>query len=364
MNPVRRWDPCVFHRGESAETFCIEYFGDNGRKLLLIAGAGFDPRSSRSAELITTAASGRADGLFLREERANPDAHLVEGANANERSMKAAIPGARVERCDVFADDGAVIGGRRAMKILSEIDLSVYTDVIADMSALSVGISFPILRYLLERAAASKAALNVHALVLDNAGTDSSIQSRPCDRTGPVQGFQGNIKTDAASKATKLWVPQLIEGKSSILDMIYKFVEPHDVCPVLPFPSADPRRCDALFEHFADEFESVWEVDSRSVLYADERNPLDLYRTILRIDDARQRVFTEVGGSMVVLSPLGTKAMALGCLMAAVERGLPVVYVESIGYSVDFAIIRPASKPSAELVHVWLAGDAYPQTNE
>lgn len=363
MTVVRRWDPCVYHRGKCAETFCDEYFGLADRRILLVAGAGFDPRSPRSAQLIGSAASCRVEGLFLREERASPDAHLVEWADANEAKILAAIPNSRVEMCEVFAQDGAVIGGRRAMRILRELSLSNYTDVVADMSALSVGISFPILRYLLEWAAASDDAPNVHALVHDHAETDGSIRSRPCDRTGPVQGFQGSLKTDAAASAIKMWVPQLIEGKGPILEMIYKYVEPHDVCPVLPFPSADPRRCDSLFEHFRNEFESVWEVDSRSVLYADEGNPLDLYRTILRIDDERQRVFREVGGSMVVLSPLGNKAMALGCLMAAVERDFPVVYVESIGYTVSPNGDGKLPEPSAELVHVWLAGEAYPIEN-
>src|SRR5690606_13011440 len=118
---------------------------------------------------------------------------------------------------------------------------------------------------------------NVHVLVHDHAETDGSIRSRPCDRTGPVHGFQGNLKTDAAAVATKLWMPQLIEGKRATLELIHSHVSPDDVCPVLPFPSADPRRCDLLFETFANEFESVWEVDSGSVLYADEGNPLDLY---------------------------------------------------------------------------------------
>lgn len=332
--------------------------------MLLIAGAGFDPRSARTARRVGTAAAGRIDALFLREERPRPENRLVRWANANEQAMRQAIPNARVEQCNVFAHDNAVIGGREAMSIMRTLDLSVYTDVVADISALSVGISFPIVRYLLSQAEGHGRTPNVHALVHDHAETDGSIRSRPCDRTGPVHGFQGNLKTDAAAAATKLWMPQLIEGKRATLELIHSYVSPDDVCPVLPFPSADPRRCDLLFDIFANEFESVWEVDSRSVLYADEGNPLDLYRTILRIDDERRPVFDEVGGSMLILSPLGNKAMALGCLMAAIERDFPVVYVESIGYTVDSEGDERMSSPGAELVHVWLAGEAYSTKSE
>jgi hypothetical protein len=332
--------------------------------VLLIAGAGFDPRSARTAQLIGEAAAGRVEALFLREERPRPALRLVRWADTNENAMRESIPGASVRRFNVFTPDGAVVGGREVMKIMRTLDLSVYTDIVADISALSVGVSFPILRYLLDMTDATGTALNLHVLVHDHAETDSSIKSRPCDRTGPVLGFHGNLKTDAVSTATKLWVPQLIEGKRAILEQIHSYVVPDDVCPVLPFPAADPRRCDALFEHFANEFESAWEVDSRNVLYADEGNPLDLYRTILRIDDERRRIFDAVGGSMIVLSPLGSKAMALGCLLAAVERNVPVVYVETIDYAVDSCSDEPMSHPPAELVHVWLAGEAYPARNE
>ena len=68
-------------------------------------------------------------------------------------------------------------------------------------------------------------------------------------------------------------------------------------------------------------------MDTRNIVYADEGDPLDLYRTILRLDDLRKPVFREVGGSLLVLSPLGSRVTALGALMAALERDLPVAYL-------------------------------------
>jgi hypothetical protein len=51
--------------------------------------------------------------------------------------------------------------------------------------------------------------------------------------------------------------------------------------------------------------------------------------------------------------------MALGALLAALERDLPVAYLEAIGY--NFANSRPADQPPPFLVHVWLEGEVYPQ---
>ena len=100
-------------------------------------------------------------------------------------------------------------------------------------------------------------------------------------------------------------------------------------------------------------------VDTRNIVYAHEGDPLDLYRTILRLDDLRKPVFEETGGSMLVLSPLGSKGMAVGALMAALERNLPVAYLESIGYELEGTVPREIEQ--SNLIHIWLEGDAYPQ---
>ena len=103
-------------------------------------------------------------------------------------------------------------------------------------------------------------------------------------------------------------------------------------------------------------------MDSRDIVYAHEKSPLDLYRSILRIDDARTRVFSQTGGSHVILSPLGSKAVGVGLLMAALERRFAVVSVETIEYT--FANRDDKSTEDAELVHLWLHGEAYNTGNE
>ena len=107
------------------------------------------------------------------------------------------------------------------------------------------------------------------------------------------------------------------------------------------------------------ELEIPWSIDERNIVYTNEGDPLDLYRTILTLDDLRKPVFAGTGGSMLVLSPLGSKVMALGALMAALERDLPVAYLESIGY--DFKSSIPTAIDQPKLIHLWLEGDVYPQ---
>jgi hypothetical protein len=115
---------------------------------------------------------------------------------------------------------------------------------------------------------------------------------------------------------------------------------------------------DELIEEYAEELQDAWSVDVRDLIYADEKSPLDLYRTILSIDDARRRVFASVGGSQIILTPMGSKALSLGALMAALERDFAIFHVESIGYTLDEAR-ADAVTTLDEMVHIWLHGEAY-----
>ena len=82
---------------------------------------------------------------------------------------------------------------------------------------------------------------------------------------------------------------------------------------------------------------------------------------ILRIHRSRSRVFGE-GKSMLILSPIGSKALSIGALMAAYEVDLPVLYVESMGYGFagdDRGHVALPVPILGEIVHVWLSGDPY-----
>jgi hypothetical protein len=133
-----------------------------------------------------------------------------------------------------------------------------------------------------------------------------------------------------------------------------------EVCPILPFPAADPRLPDLLVNEYRDLL-TAWQVDFQNCFYAAEHDPLDLYRTIRRIERTRHRVFAEGNGSLITVSPTGSKILSVGALLASLEKDLPVLLIESVGYEVHL----PAFEQSVDelraqnLVHVWIAGEAY-----
>jgi hypothetical protein len=357
MNSSIRWQPCINHRPDEIEEFVSDYFGGTKNRILLIAGAGFDPRATSVAQLLKKHCKPLPDGVFIKEERPNPDELLVKRANSNLDLLVPCVAHALVLRVDVFASDGAVVGGRSVLRELEGVDLTPYSDIVIDSSALSIGISFPIVKYILGHA--ETRAQNVHLFACDWPTLDHVIQPQLTDRPSNVHGFRKVTELYSAVSVARLWLPQLAPSGGPALQRIFDEVLPSDTCPILPFPSKDPKLSDRLLAEYLPELESTWSVDPGNIIFADENDPLGLYRTILRIDDERTLAFEALGGSLLILSPLGSKMLAIGALMAALDRDLPVYYVEARGYDVDWKTAASVNLNAPSIRHVWLAGDVY-----
>lgn len=358
-NPAR-WGKCIANYGEEVTSFTNCYFGQEHRSCLYIGGAGFDPRCLLFAQLLSERLSGRLDAVLLREKRPEPPQELVSRADQNVKALQKLIPGVRVIDIDVLAEgDSAVIGGRRATTAIAGISLDSYTDIVLDFSAVSIGISFPVAKLLLEAANATRK--NLHAVVVSNGGVDDSIKSVPNDAVDPVHGFSAHLDLAESEADPKIWMPALAHGNRAALQTVRdKIRGPVSVCPILPLSQRDPRAADKLIMEFEAELYQSWEVEASNVIYAIEDDPLDLYRTIDSIFRRYRRVFVNVSGSHLVLTPSGSKTFAIGALMAAIEHELPVRYVEAVAYEVAWSAIDEAqSRNNSKPIHVWLAGDPY-----
>ena len=298
----------------------------------------------------------RVTGVFLREERPNADSRLRERADQNLDKLTKLVGNSTTPEIQIFAPDNAVVGGREAVKAVAEISLEDFTDIVLDCSALSRGVFFPLVRFLLPKTLGR----NFHLFAVDQPRLDDNILPVIWEQASNIHGFRGNLNSPDHLTAARLWLPQLVPGQRVTLDLIFQMVQPHDVCPILPFSASDPRLPDMLVEAYATEMESGWQVDPRNVDYADEHSPLDLYRAIVRIHEARKPIF-QSRGSQIILSPIGSKILSLGALLAALEHDFPVIYVEAIAYEMDFEKMEEAKQEPGSLVHMWLGGEAYVQ---
>ena len=223
MNPPtsatthRRWDPCVSHRGGEVDAFLCDYFPD--RKALFVAGAGFDPRAQAIAARLRNAGAS-VTALLIKEKRPNAPDEQSTLAQTNTNELLRLLGEQTVLSIDIFDRDGAVVGGRNVVKALGQQSIACVTDVIVDVSALSVGTSYPVVRYFFELATNGQGPPNLHLFVTHNPSIDSGIRSVSGDSPGYIHGFRGDSTLSHAADATRLWLPQLSSDRRQALEKV------------------------------------------------------------------------------------------------------------------------------------------------
>lgn len=358
------WANCITNFDEDVDEFVADYFVEPSRRVLLVAAAGFDPRSRRIAQMLSSVLGDRLSSLFIREERPASSAALFEQADKNEAALRAIVPNCNILKVEIFADDSAPVGGARIIKLLGEHPIADdVTDVILDLSALSIGVGFPAARLLLEdcEAATNRA---FHLMIVSNPELDDRISGVPCSRPSPVKGFSPPMEADGEQDLAQIWIPQLARGRMSALTQIGIAIgRCYKICPLLPFPSRNPRRADDLLSEYQTALVDEWEVDPRDVVYASEKNPLDCYRTLSTLKVRFDRTMAGTYEPRMVLSPVGSKVLAAGALMAAIEHEMAVQYIETESYSFVGTPDMPANLPDMT-VHLILSGPIYSSYDE
>jgi hypothetical protein len=302
----------------------------------------------------------RLCGLFVREDRGDPAVSLRTLADDNERQLRTVVKRSKVETVRIFSPaDNAAVGGHGMRSLLQAFEWPAdLTDIVLDMSALSMGVGFPAARMLIERCEANP-ALNLHLMIASNPELDDRIVGEPASQAQAVRGFAGPSPYQAKPVA-RIWLPQLGRGR---VETLRKIRATHDnvykVCPVVPFPARNPRRADELLSEYQAALVDEWKVDARDYIYVSEKNPLDCYRTVSTLKNRYDKTVDEVFFPQIILSPLGSRVIAAGAMMAAVEHNLSVHYVETQRYEFKPSAsgVQPQSKDM--IVHIWLHGPVY-----
>ena len=79
-----RWKNCPRHRTDDVQRFLSERFASKSRRVLLIAGAGFDPRARHIPLLLSDLLGDRLRVLLIKEERPTASADLIARADTNQ----------------------------------------------------------------------------------------------------------------------------------------------------------------------------------------------------------------------------------------------------------------------------------------
>ncbi|MEQ1766215.1 MAG: hypothetical protein ABL859_02195 [Methylotenera sp.] len=355
-------DNCVAHSGNDALEFVKERIFYS-KKTLFIGTVGIDINSLFFPMLLADSSS--IVYKFLIENRPTVSKSIQDLGIAHQDLLIQKLTGSSIEfkEVQIIADDDATVAGRNAVRIVSIwLSQQKYSDIVIDSTGMSRGTCFPIVKQASEFGL--KHGVDVHLLIASGNKPMFDLISESNDRADWMHGFQGEMGRDSMDGALKLWVPQLSEGKAQATSTMYAKLSPvAEVCPIIPFPSHNPRRGDNILFEYKDVLTEEWDSGLLNIIYAHESNPLDVYRSVSSLHKIREQVFTDTGETPItILSPAGWRIGSLGLLLASIDLKLPVLYVETIGYTANgsYEMMPKITLPRPDHTwHIWLTRSLY-----
>ncbi|MES2972366.1 MAG: hypothetical protein V4757_02100 [Pseudomonadota bacterium] len=339
-----------FLSGDDVAEFIDHHFQTAG-PTLFIGNIGFGPDVLYFPLLLQK--NTNIDFRFMLEQRPGVPSAINDMAAARQAELSQAL-GATMEVADVsiVATDGATVAGRSACwQVHQWLQAKKYSDVVVDATGMSRGTCFPIVKQLREGCAHSGA--RIHLLIADSATPIESVRSVSSDRADWMHGFHGTVETDDNAKALRLWVVQLAEKHGVSMQTLFKELgTPDEVCPIIPFPSENPRRGDDLLFELRSYWLDEWGETPLSLIHAHESDPMDVYRSIVGLHHARQEALEGAGlPSLTILSPIGRRLPGIGMLLAALDYELPMFYLETVGYELSGDLPQPTTGIPAHRWH-------------
>ncbi len=356
---MSRWSDYVHTRGDDV----VEMWGEaaRGRRSVYILGEGFDPRMlvgvRRAAE------SGAFSELSVLSLGLAPPGRTSPRALQAEENVAGLIDlvadrGLGHERipCPEFQERRSL--PRHLLRaVIGHPMFREANHIVVDIAALPVGVYFGLIKGLLDMSLGGETDAELQVVVADNIGVDRSIAGAGAETPAPILGFSFEVELGpGADRPLVVWAPVLGEGAGPELEALADRLQPDEICPVLPFPARDLRRADDLLIELREVLVDRLEVEPSNYIYADERNPFDLYRTLTRLQARYRSALSPVGESTVVLSMHSSKSLSLGALLAAYEHELPALNAEPDHY--DFSPVDETDELMAgtELSGAWLTG--------
>lgn len=346
------------------------------RKILFIVGLGFDPRALQPLGTIVGLAQSASVSCiainFGSGFTGDTQSAALRGKN------KAGLEELFAEKLEIRElepndSDGIRSISRNTITLLSDVNLSDYSDVVVDISSLPRIIYLTLLNNFLGRLIQPSAErplasdTNLHVIFAESASLDAKIVKKELEpELATIQGLSVRLDEEAADAWPKIWFPVLGEGNREALDRIHTQINPADVCPILPLQTRDARRADNIVGEVGELLFDRFKVDPRDLIYATEDNPFQLYRNLLAAMERYEDSLAELGGVRFILSPLSSKGLSVGALLACYENksrtnagGFNVrtgfAYIETSRYEAFSLTGNESGTPMS----LWLTGTCY-----
>lgn len=372
-----RWDPYVLLRNSEVSSFITQHFSkDAGRKLLYIMGVGFDYRMNTGIQSLKRSCPDLDIVCFLiqyDEGKGSSSKKYKSLVEKNLAVLSEILPNEKIliKNIELWTASGKKkqrVGDKNVADLFNNADIfEAYSDIIVDISALPRGIYFSLIgkvQAILDEFYTQK-DINLFVNITENAQLDSHIKEfEPDSELSYVFGFRGGSELTSDEKEI-IWLPILGEGSYKQILAAHEKINPDEICPVLPFPSRDPRRSDALLTEYHQLLFDELTVEGQNIIYVPEQNPFEVYRTLSVTIADYNDTLAILNGCDIVISTFSSKLLSIGALLCAYEFKVRndikvgILNVDSSGYEIDNEADAQSLGEKSELFLIWLAGEPY-----
>jgi len=365
-----RWDPYVLLRGAETFPFWEKHMSIKGKKMLFIMGKGFDIRMNLGLKSILEFSNDLIiDVLLINyiEGKSSPSIKYKKLAERNYHELKKLkrikITEKNIKTWEGVGRNKRRVGDRQAAELIKD-DIFQFTDIVVDISALPRGVYFSLIGKALSLIDDNDEIKkpNLFVITAENAEMDSLIEEKGIDEDlHPPFGFGGGIELES-KELDILWLPILGENKRTHFEKASQSIKLSEICPLLPFPSINPRRSDDIFRDHFDLFFDVLRIEPQNIMYVPEQNPFEVYKKIVNTIINYKNTLSDLGGCKTVISTFSSKLLSIGALLAAFDlkgNEVGILNVGAQGYEIIDIINFEKVNKKSELFVTWLTGEPY-----
>lgn len=235
------------------------------------------------------------------------------------------------------------VGDRNGTTLINDIlSRNRYSNIIIDISAMSRSIYFSIIGSILLNIRSSEDRnCNFFVVVSENIEIDQKVVDEGIDREAYfLHGFGMNSESTLKTKPS-IWFPILGENKREQVENAYNTLNPIEVCPLLPFPSKNPRRSDnLLIEYYKFLFERIG-IETQNLMFIPEQNAFETYRIITNAIKNYENSLDVINGCCGIISAFSSKLLSIGALLAGFDLkhiqkyDVGILSVDSHGYVIQ-----------------------------
>ena len=277
-----RWDPYILAHGAEFAGFWTDHLSSRNRDLLIIVGRGFDVRACDACHSILGAGGrGRRDAWLLCFDNGLEDSDHRKALTAkNEAAYRKLFEKSAIRELEILLGNTSrpTATSRNTVRAFSGCaTLGEYDDIVLDVSAMPRMVALTAIAKLLAMLDGSPEArgANLHVVVSESVASDRRATfGSLSDVVTTVVGFSGRKNAESDDFMPRVWFPVLGEDQEARLSRIRDDLMPNEICPVIPFPSRDPRRGDHIIASYRQLLFDEFQIEPNNILHACEFNPL------------------------------------------------------------------------------------------